>query len=184
MKNAIIFHGTDCRPEDYWYEWLKKELEKEGYKVELPYYPEINHEPIKKFLPKVLANHSFDENTVLVGHSAGGPLLLSILENIDHQVPQAVLVAGYSQRAEAEDKDPVLQASYSWERIKQNVSDIIFINSVNDPWGCDEEQGGVMFSKLGGTQVIRNDGHFGSTTYNQPYPEFPLLAALILGAKL
>lgn len=40
-----------------------------------------------------------------------------------------------------------------------------------------------MFDKLGGTQVIRNEGHFGSTTYDQPYPEFPLLKALILGGK-
>ncbi len=39
MKNVIIFHGTDCKPEDFWYSWLKNELEKAGYTVEVPYYP-------------------------------------------------------------------------------------------------------------------------------------------------
>jgi hypothetical protein len=36
-----------------------------------------------------------------------------------------------------------------------------------------------MFDKLGGTQIIRNDGHFGSERFNQPYKEFPLLAKLV-----
>jgi predicted alpha/beta hydrolase family esterase len=179
-KNAIIFHGTDCRPEDYWYGWLKAELEKAGYTVELPYYPDINHEPIDTFLSKVLANHHFDEDTVLVGHSAGSPLILSVLEHIDQKTSQAVLVAGYSMRFSGEDRDPVLQDSYNWSKIKENAGDFVFINSVNDPWGCDDKQGRIMFDKLGGTQITRNEGHFGSTTYDQSYPQFPLVRDVIL----
>lgn len=180
-KRAIIFHGTDCKPDDpiYWYPWLQKQLEANGYEVAVPYYPDINHEPINIFLPKVLKNHRFDEETVLVGHSAGGPLLLSVLEHVDAIIPQAILVAGYSMRLPGEEKDPVLQDSYDWEKIKTHVKDIYFINSVNDPWGCDDKQGRIMFDKLGGTQIIRNDGHFGSRTNHQQYSEFPLLGRLI-----
>ena len=116
MKNAIIFHGTDSKPENFWYQWLKDELEKNGYKVELPYYPDINHEPIEQFISKVLSNHSFDEETVLVGHSAGSPLILSVLQNIDHSIRQAILVAGYSMRFPGEEKDPVLENSYNWDK--------------------------------------------------------------------
>jgi predicted alpha/beta hydrolase family esterase len=181
MKNAIIFHGTDCKPDDpiYWYAWLGEQLKEAGYEVELPYYPDINHESIETFLPKVLNNHHFDEETVLVGHSAGGPLLLSILENIDAVIPKAILVAGYSMRLPGEEKDPVLQEKYDWEKIKTHVKDIYFINSTNDPWGCDDKQGRIMFDHLGGTQIIRNDGHFGSKSNDQPYSEFPLLERLI-----
>lgn len=179
MKKAIIFHGTDCKPTDYWYPWLGKQLEARGFSVEIPSYPDINHEPIETFLPKMLKNHSFDKETVIIGHSAGGPLLLSILENVEAVLPQAILVAGYSYRIEGEEKDPVLQDSYDWDKIKQHAKDFVFINSVNDPWGCDDKQGRFMFEKLGGTQIVRNDGHFGSTTYNQPYSEFPLLANVV-----
>lgn len=182
-KNAIIFHGTDCKPGDYWYGWLKAELEKAGYKVELPYYADINHEPIGIFLPKVLSNHTFDQDTVLVGHSAGAPLILSVLEQVDQKIAQAVLVAGYTMPLPNVEKDPVLQDNYRWDKIKQNADDFVFINSVNDPWGCDDEQGRIIFDHLGGTQIIRNDGHFGSTTYNQPYLTFPLLKSLILERK-
>jgi hypothetical protein len=37
----------------------------------------------------------------------------------------------------------------------------------------------LMFDKLGGTQIIRSDGHFGSGELNQPFPTFELLSRLI-----
>jgi uncharacterized protein len=179
-KKAIIFHGTDCRPTDFWYPWLLNRLQGRGFTVEIPSYPGINHEAIETFLPKVLKAHTFDEETTIIGHSAGGPLLLSILENVDVVVPQAILVAGYSYPLPGEQADPVLQKSYNWGAIKSHVKEIVFINSVDDPWGCNAEQGRLMFDKLGGTQVVRNDGHFGSTHWKQPYPTFELLDRLII----
>ncbi|HYF96945.1 MAG TPA: alpha/beta hydrolase [Patescibacteria group bacterium] len=184
MKNAIIFHGTDCKPEYYWYQWLKKELENAGYKVELPYYPEINHEAIGTFLPKILNNHNFNEETILIGHSAGSPLILSVLEAITSQIKQAILIAGYySERLKGEGLDPILQKKYDWAKIKKASKEFVFINSVEDPWGCDAKQGRKLFNRLGGTQIVRDEGHFGSTSYNQPYPAFPLLKGLILEIK-
>ena len=179
MRKAIIFHGTDCKPEDYWYQWLGNQLEAKGYKVEIPYNPDINHEPIDTFLPKVLKDHTFDSETVLIGHSSGSPLILSVLESIDIEIEQAILVAGYSYPIGDGEPDPILLGEYKWGKIKQNCKDFIFINSANDPWGCNDKQGRFMFDKLGGTQVIVNEGHFGSGSFNQPYPEFPLLESLI-----
>jgi hypothetical protein len=36
-----------------------------------------------------------------------------------------------------------------------------------------------MFDNLGGMQIVLHEGHMGSTYYNQPYKEFPLLLKLI-----
>jgi predicted alpha/beta hydrolase family esterase len=95
MNNAIIFHGTECKPSDFWYVWLKQQLETAGYKVELPYYPDLNRVPIKDFLPKIVRNHSLDNKTVLIGHSAGVPLILSMLEQSSQKIALAVMVAGF-----------------------------------------------------------------------------------------
>ncbi|MFD2078459.1 hypothetical protein SAMN05421678_106148 [Actinopolymorpha cephalotaxi] len=175
-RTAIIFHGTGANPEVVWLPWLRDRLAGRGYAVESPHYPDLNVEPIDSFLPKVLANHTFDEHTVLVGHSGGAALLLAILEHIDVPVAQAILVAGYSTQPNTSD-EPVLQAEYDWAAIKSHVRDLYFINSRSDPYGCDERQGRAMFERLGGTQIIRDDGHFGD--YDQPYPTFELLDKLI-----
>lgn len=178
MKNAIIFHGTECKPEDFWYQSLKANLESRGFMVELPHYPTINRVPIAEFVEEVLKNHQFDAETVLVGHSSGSPLILALLERINVQIAQAVLVAGYSSKI-GDEADPILQPSYDWAKIKANNQDFVVINSTNDPWGCDDKQGRAIFDQVGGTQIIKQDGHFGSITNNQPYEEFPLLEQVV-----
>ncbi|MBP6921636.1 alpha/beta hydrolase, partial [Candidatus Gracilibacteria bacterium] len=127
------------------------------------------------FLPKVLSNHTFDSQTVLIGHSAGVPLILSILEHIDVKIARTVLVAGFFKGT-----DPILQDEYKWERIKDNAGDITIINSTDDPWGCDDRVGRALQEKIGGELIIRNEGHFGSGNYNQPYPTFELLDEIIV----
>jgi len=176
VRTAIIFHGTGGHPDHCWYRWLGARLEARGYVVEIPHYPGLNSEPIETFLPTVLSGHAFDEETVLVGHSGGAALLLAVLEHIDAPVAQAILVAGYATPPN-ESPEPVLQAVYDWGKIKAHVRDIAFVNSVRDPYGCDAEQGRRMFDELGGTQIIRNEGHFGDM--GDPYPSFELLDKLV-----
>lgn len=180
MKNAIILQGAGETIESFWLPRLKKELEKRGYQVWLPQLQDNNNPDIKKNLPFVLGNGNFTEETIIVSHSAGCPLTLSVLENLNVQIKQAILVAGYCSPLPGENAaNKILQESYDWDKIKKNVKDIIFINSVNDPWGCDDKQGRKMFDNLGGSLIINNEGHMGSDTFNQPYKEFPLLLKII-----
>jgi serine hydrolase len=175
-RRAIIFHGTGANPDVAWYPWLAGRLAARGYAVEVPHLPGINVEPIASFLPTVFGELSFDEETVLVGHSGGAALLLAILERVKVPVAQAILVAGYCTRPNDSD-EPVLKERYDWDAIRSGVRDVYFINSRNDPYGCDEHQGRAMFERLGGTQIVRDDGHFGD--YDQPYETFELLDRLI-----
>lgn len=175
-RRAILFHGTGAHPDVVWLPWLRRRLAERGYEVEAPHLPGLNVEPNATFLPQVLANHTFDEDTVLVGHSGGAALLLAILERIETRVDQAILVAGYCTSPGGE-PEPVLQPAYDWEAIRASVRDLYFINSRIDPYGCDDTQGRAMFERLGGTQIVRDDGHFGDV--DQPYPSFELLDRLI-----
>jgi len=179
IKNAIILQGAGETQRSFWLPYVKKELGKRGYKVWLPQLPGIDNPQLKEILPFVLKNGKFTKETVIIAHSAGCPLTLSVLENIKARIKQAILVAGYSTSL-PEGANDILQEKYNWEKIKSHVEDIIFINSDNDPWGCDDKQGKKMFDKLGGTLVIRHgEGHMGSDSFNQPYKKFPLLIALV-----
>jgi predicted alpha/beta hydrolase family esterase len=175
-RRAIIFHGTGGHPDNVWYPWLADRLTARGYAVERPHLPGLNVEPVATFLPRVLDAHAFDSGTVLIGHSGGAALLLALLEHLDAPVAQAVLVAGYATPPNAAD-EPVLQESYDWDRIRANAGELVLVNSVRDPYGCDAAQGRAMLDRLGGTLVVRDDGHFGD--WDQPYPEFPLLERLV-----
>ena len=162
-RRAIIFHGTGAEPGWIWYPWLADRLRARGYDVETPHHPGINVEPIAEMLPTVLAAHTFSEDTVLVGHSGGAALLLALLQHLDVTVAQAVLVAGYSTPPN-DSSEPVLQDSYDWAAIRSHARELVFLNSVTDEFGCDAEQGRAMFDRLGGTLVVRDDGHFTSDT--------------------
>ena len=190
MKNAVLLHGSSCTPNSYWLPSTKRFLEKQEYNVWVPQLPDPAAPDLKKQLPFVLKNGNFNDETVLIGHSSGCPLILSILENISTRIRKAILVAGYARKLQKhsksrlkkleKDAEPILQEKYDWEKIKQNVKEIIFINSDNDSWGCDDKEGYYMFKNLGGTLVIvHGEAHMGSDEFNQPYKEFPLLLKLI-----
>src|SRR3989338_4738424 len=141
MKNAIILQGAGETTESFWLPYAKRELEKKGYEVWLPQLPDDDDPDIKKNLPFVLKNGKFTKETLAIGHSAGCPLILSVLENINIQIKQAILVSGFCKPLPGEGAtNKILQENYNWEKIKSNVKDIIFINSDNDPWGCDDKQ--------------------------------------------
>lgn len=179
MKNAIILHGTDTKKDEFWFPYLKNELEKLGYAVWLPQLPNDKYPNLKDWLPFILSNGMFTEETVIIGHSAGAQVILSVLENIDVTVKQTILVSGYAKTLRKNMESEKNVDEPNWEKIKGKAKEFIFINSDNDPWGCDDKQGKIMADNLGGKLIVRHDGHMGSTTHNQPYKEFPLLVDLI-----
>lgn len=179
MKNVVILHGTGETDQSFWFPYTKRELEKKGYSVSIPLLPDTDNPDLKNWLPIAL-KETYIPETILIGHSVGGPLQLSVLENVNVQIKQAILVAGYARTKGNKDPEKILQSKYNWEKIKQNVKEFIFINSDNDPWGCDDVEGRYMLDHLGGKLIImKGEGHMGSDTFKQQYKEFPFLIKLI-----
>lgn len=106
---------------------------------------------------------------------------MSILENINIQIKQALLVAGFYHPIDDNGySNLMLQDKYDWSKIKKNCKEIILINSDNDPWGCDDIQARIVMQKLNATLIIfSGQGHMGSDSFNQPYKEFPLLTKIL-----
>ena len=190
MKNAILLHGSSSTPHSFWLPSIQAFLEKQGYSVWAPQLPDAEAPNVKLQLPYVLQNGTFNSETILIGHSSGCPLILSVLENINVKISKAILVAGYARKLGKmkkpslqkleQDAQPILQPKYNWKKIQQQVQNITFINSDNDPWGCNDKEGQYMFKKLGGTLIIpHGEGHMGSNQFNQPYTQFPLLEKLL-----
>ena len=185
MTNSAIFHGTGCCPDDFWYPWLKEELELKGYQVWLAQLPDADTPAVDTWRPFVLQHCHFDCDSTLIGHSAGCPLILSILECLEAPVRKIVLVAAFAQPLAPELRTPIVQDKYDWDKIKRNAGEVIVINSDNDPWGCDHRAGQYIIDRLGGTLVVpKGEGHMGSHRLNQPYKKFPLLLQWVTESSL
>lgn len=184
-KDAFIFHGTSDSSESYWIPWLKGELEGEGYSVWAPDLPDSNGQAdLDLWVEEVEKAAPTRAPDLMVGHSAGVPLILKLLSK-GFETQRAVCVAGFIDPLPHMDEDHLsYPRGFDFAVIKAACRDFVFIHSDNDPWGCDHKQGEAMRSKLGGTLVVRTgEGHFGSETNNQPYKTFPLLLAHCLLEK-
>jgi predicted alpha/beta hydrolase family esterase len=180
MKNAILLHGTSSSPDSYWMPSIGKFLEENGYEVWAPQLPEAARPSLKVQVPFVLKNGKFSQETIIIGHSAGSPLILGVLEKIDIKIKKAILVSGFGRILKNNNISIPLVKKFDWEKIKNSCDKFIMINSDNDPWGCDDREGYYMFKKLGGKLIIlHGEGHMGSDHYKQPYKEFPLLEKMI-----
>jgi predicted alpha/beta hydrolase family esterase len=180
MKNAILLHGMFGNPDNFWFPWLRAQLTAQDYVVTAPQLPDADHPNLSVWTPFVLQNLKFDAGTVIVGHSAGCPLIVSILNALEAPVRRAVLIAGFIRLKDMKDDD-VMLVKPDWEKVKTNGREFFFFNADNDPWGCDPSQGEALRQKLGGTSIVcTGERHFGSKTFEQPYDTFPMLKDVCL----
>ena len=179
MKNVILLHGTWWNPENFWFPYIRNTLDKRKFTLQIPQLPHPENPRISEWLNFTQENLIYDANTILVAHSAGCPLLLSILESLQGvKINRAILVSGFCEPL-GNPPEQILQEIYDWGEIKNSCGHFIFINSYNDPWGCNEKQWEKMQQKLWGELILRNEWHMWSGVFNQPYKNFPLLKALI-----
>lgn len=187
MKNALILHGAGNNSKGNWFPWLKNELENKGYNVWVPDLPNSN-EPIKSaWLNTIFSNKEwvFDENSLIIGHSAGATLVLRILENLPDNVKinKTVLVSGVIELGTNPDhfiyKQSMVADSFDWEKIKRSAKHFYFIHSDNDQYECGDDQGKIMHDHLGGELIIKKGERHFNLENGPQYKQFLFLLTLI-----
>lgn len=182
-KTAAIFHGLGGSERSFWIPWLKAELQTHGFDVWTPTLSACERfEDLDQWAQEVAAAAPHREYDVMVGHSAGVPLILRLLSRNDFSARQAIGVAGFIKPlVDDAARDLSYPPGFDVDAIKTHCHALTFIHSDNDPWDCGQEQGEFMRRSLGGTLVVMTgEGHFGSEAMRQPYRTFPLLKLLCL----
>lgn len=141
MKRAFLIHGWGGYPSEGWRPWLKKKLEKEGFKVKIPAMPDSDKPEMGKWVPflaKVIGKP--DAETFLVGHSLGVITILRYLEGLQEgeKIGGAVFIAGFATDLEYPgykgELSSFFQAGLNWNEIKKHSKGFIAIHSDDDPW--------------------------------------------------
>ena len=181
MANIFIIHGAYGNPNENWFPWLKRELEKLGHNVIVPSFPTPKGQTLESWMDVFEDYEQYlDENSVVVGHSLGPAFLLSVLETIDHSIKAAVFVAGFIGKFTGKYADPKFdeinktfaEKSFDWVKIKQNCRHFSVFHSDNDPY-VPIQKGKELASHLGvELKVVMNARHFNEAA---GYTKFELL---------
>ncbi len=171
-KRVFIIHGWGGYPKECWFPWLKKELEKIGFIVNVPIMPFAEKPEIKSWVSKLLfLVGKPNKETYFVGHSIGCQTILRYLEKLSDtsNIGGIIFVAGWfvltpeSTETDEEKKiaNPWFETPINFERISKLTSNIVAIFSDNDPYVPFRENSKIMKKKLNAKIILEhNKGHF------------------------
>lgn len=187
MLRAILLHGKPTEEryrnpalpkphEANWFPWLGDELKQRGVDVCIPALPSP-YFPVYETWREMFARVTVDENTSLVGHSAGAEFILRWLsEHKDKSVERVVLVAPWTDGAGKYNDF----SHYSIDdTITDRVGKLTIINSRDDSEAIQQNVQRLI-GHLPTARLVQLDGfgHF-MIGNNMAGPEFPeLLEAL------
>lgn len=183
MKNAIIIHGTYGNPDENWFPWLKGELEKIGYHVDIPSFPTPDNQNFGSWMD-VFSDYGkkLNSDSIIIGHSLGAAFILAIIELLDYPVKAVFLVSGFlgllgNDEFDELNKDFVVR-KFDWDKIKRNANGIYIYHSDNDPY-VPLDKAYDLAGNLGvEPNVIGGAGHFNEKS---GYIKFPQLLERIKG---
>ncbi len=167
---VFIVHRWDGTPISDWYPWLKKELEKKGFVVEVPKMPNTSEPKIDKWvshLKKIVGK--LDNKTYFIAHSIGCQTVMRFLEkeNYNGKIGKVIFIAGWFKLDNLEDQevkeiaDPWINNPINFDKVKQKMSKVTVFLSRNDPYGFIKYNAKIFREKLDAEVILRdNKGHF------------------------
>ena len=170
IKRVFIVHRWDGTSKSDWYPWLKKELEKREFKVEVPEMPNTSKPKINDWvahLKKVVGE--LDDETYFIGHSIGCQTIMRFLEkeNYNGKIGKIIFVAGWFKLDNLEGEEveaianPWTNTPIDFSKVKPKLSKLTVFLSTNEPYGFVEENTRTFKEKLNAKVVIKEDkGHF------------------------
>jgi uncharacterized protein len=164
-RRAVLIHGWGGSPEEGWRPWLKSELEKRGFVVNVPEMPDTKHPRINAWLGKLIKTIGTpDKELYLIGHSLGCITILRYLETLSEgqKIGGAVLVAGFSDLKITVDKNEDIteirsffDTEVDFEKAKVHCKKFVAIHSDNDPYVA-VEYANIFKEKLGAEIIVEH----------------------------
>lgn len=141
VKRVIIIHGWDGTPKEPMIKNLTASLKKAGFEVITPEMPETDYPKIGPWIKKLEeVTGKVDKETFFIGHSIGCQTILRFLENVEHSIGGAVMIAPWiilenvDGEVEKEIARPWLSTKINFKNINTLTDNFVCIFSDNDPF--------------------------------------------------
>src|SRR3989344_5761116 len=169
IEHFVLLHGKGGSSKRNFLPWLKKELENQGYTVDVPDMPnsaEPNDDEQTNF---VINSCRLDNKTAIVGHSFGGIVALRLLEK-GYKPAQVTLVGTPYQARFLDGKvrltvAEALAKGFDYKKIKANCHNLVALYDTGDYVVSTED--GKSFSEKLDCPLIKveaQEGHFCADT--------------------
>lgn len=161
IKAIIIPGNGDDNPEDKWFPYVTRELEKIGINVTNVKFPDPVLARQKYWLP-FIEKLGADKNTILIGHSSGAVAAMRYAET--HKILGSVLVgACYTDLGEENERiSGYYDNPWNWDSIMKNQKWIVQYASTDDPFIPITEARYIHNNLNTKYYEYTNQGHFGS----------------------
>ncbi len=135
--NYVFIHGYGSSAEESWKPWVKGELEKAGHEVVSFDLPNTENPQIIEQANFLLSKAGkIDEQTIFIGHSLGGVVLLKVLEIIKTKIAKAIFVDGFINPVFNDKPRPAVEASCDWQfdfgKIKKMAKEFIVLGDLTE----------------------------------------------------
>ena len=195
--NVIIIHGAYGHPEENWFGWLKRELQKIEVACYVPALPTPENQNPSSWIEafnlhfswkaaKSLRDGGYNLNqscgsfihahTVMIGHSLGAAFILRWLEKHDVDLFASILVGAFLGEVGFKQFDsinqPFFETPFSWEIIRKRSRQFFCYHGENDPY-VSRNNFDFIAEHLDARKIIlANAGHMNTAS---GYSQFPQL---------
>lgn len=142
-----------------------------GFDVTIPEFPTPIGQNLDNWM-KIAKPYfkDFNEETMVLGRSVGGPMALRVLEEIDVKVKGTFLVAGFTTKLNPLYEPLVgsfVKKPFDWKKIRRNSGDFFIYQSDNDPF-IPVSEGKILEKELGvKMRFFPGMAHFGVREFSE-----------------
>jgi len=126
----VLIHGLNGSPEADFFPKLIERLVADGHEVFAPQLPSASKPSVDEQVEYILANTTFTENTIVVGHSLGTVVMHKLLAKLSVRVAKAVFVDGLVE-SRINIRRPEVAESTDWVfdfvAAREHVGDVIVL---------------------------------------------------------
>lgn len=172
MTDILIVHSKYGDATNHWYEWLRNNLQLEGYNVTLFNMADAYSEPLTAWVKAMEQQVSITkQDTYIVAHGYGALAALKYLElkNID-PIEGVFIVSGFKEDATNIDEDLLFDdIALDYGNIRTKATQFYGLCAKDDTYISYQETKRLMEELNGKCKITSNGGHFmaedGFTTF-------------------
>ncbi|MBI2989671.1 MAG: alpha/beta fold hydrolase [Candidatus Magasanikbacteria bacterium] len=130
-RNYILVHGYGGTGDSNFFSALKTELESEGHTVFCLTLPNTDEPRVDEQVAYILQHTKIDRDSVLLGHSLGGAVIMKLLEQTNQQVAKVVFTDAFCKPHFEDLKRKAVEESCDWnfdfEKIKSLADEFVML---------------------------------------------------------